>query len=29
LLDARRVTTHWQIAAKLAAHFPAAQVEMG
>ena len=27
LLDARRVTTHWQIAAKLAAHFPAAQVE--
>jgi transcriptional regulator GlxA family with amidase domain len=27
LLDGRRVTTHWQIAAKLAARFPAAQVE--
>jgi transcriptional regulator GlxA family with amidase domain len=27
LLDGRRVTTHWQIAARLAACFPAAQVE--
>lgn len=27
LLDDRRVTTHWQIAARLAAAFPAAQVE--
>jgi transcriptional regulator GlxA family with amidase domain len=27
LLDGRRVTTHWQVAAKLAARFPAAQVE--
>lgn len=27
LLDGRRVTTHWQIASKLAARFPAAQVE--
>jgi len=27
LLDGRRVTTHWQIAARLAATFPAAQVE--
>lgn len=27
LLDGRRVTTHWQIAAKLAARFPAARVE--
>jgi transcriptional regulator GlxA family with amidase domain len=27
LLDGRRVTTHWQIAQKLAARFPAAQVE--
>jgi transcriptional regulator GlxA family with amidase domain len=27
LLDGRRVTTHWQIAARLAARFPAAQVE--
>jgi transcriptional regulator GlxA family with amidase domain len=28
LLDGRRVTTHWQIAAKLAARFPSAQVEL-
>jgi transcriptional regulator GlxA family with amidase domain len=27
LLDGRRVTTHWQIAQKLAAQFPAARVE--
>jgi transcriptional regulator GlxA family with amidase domain len=27
LLDGRRVTTHWQIAGKLAARFPAARVE--
>jgi transcriptional regulator GlxA family with amidase domain len=27
LLDGRRVTTHWQIAQKLAARFPAARVE--
>lgn len=27
LLDGRRVTTHWEIASRLAAHFPAARVE--